>query len=231
MESADIGSNGASHPQIELTRGKRNAVLFAVLLGLFLSALDQNVVVTALPRIVTDLHGSGLYTWVVTSYLLSSTITVPIYGKLSDIYGRKPWLLIGVSIFLIGSILCGLSQNMTELIMFRGLQGIGAGALFPISLAVIGDLFTARERGRYQGLFGAVFGLSFLLGPFIGGWITDNVSWHWVFYVNLPLGIATLAVISTVLPNFIRIPASGYAISTTWVSCSLPSVSCRCCWG
>ncbi len=202
MESADIQSNGGGHPQIELTAGKRNAVLFAVLLGLFLSALDQNVVGTALPRIVTDLHGSGLYTWVVTAYLLSSTITVPIYGKLSDIYGRKPWLIVGVSIFLIGSILCGLSQNMTELIMFRGLQGIGAGALFPIALAVIGDLFTARERGRYQGLFGAVFGLSFLLGPFIGGWITDNVSWHWVFYVNLPLGIITLVVISTVLPNF-----------------------------
>jgi EmrB/QacA subfamily drug resistance transporter len=202
MESAKVESNGAPHPQIELTAGKRNAVLFAVLLGLFLSALDQNVVGTALPRIVTDLHGSGLYTWVVTAYLLSSTITVPIYGKLSDIYGRKPLLLIGVSIFLIGSILCGQSQDMTQLILFRGLQGLGAGALFPISLAVIGDMFTARERGRYQGLFGAVFGLSFLLGPFIGGWITDNVSWHWVFYVNLPLGLVTLVVISTVLPNF-----------------------------
>jgi EmrB/QacA subfamily drug resistance transporter len=202
MENAKVESNGASHPQIELTSGKRNAVLFAVLLGLFLSALDQNVVGTALPRIVTDLHGSALYTWVVTAYLLSSTITVPIYGKLSDIYGRRPLLLIGVSIFLIGSILCGQSQNMTELILFRGLQGLGAGALFPISLAVIGDMFTARERGRYQGLFGAVFGLSFLLGPFIGGWITDNVSWHWVFYVNLPLGLITLVVISTVLPNF-----------------------------
>jgi EmrB/QacA subfamily drug resistance transporter len=202
MESARVESNGAPHPQIELTAGKRNAVLFAVLLALFLSALDQNVVGTALPRIVTDLGGSGLYTWVVTSYLLTSTITVPVYGKLSDIYGRKPLLLIGVSVFLIGSILCGQSQNMTELILFRGLQGLGAGALFPISLAVIGDMFTARERGRYQGLFGAVFGLSFLLGPFIGGWITDNVSWHWVFYVNLPLGLITLVVISMVLPNF-----------------------------
>src|SRR5579872_5916084 len=190
-----------SSPSIQLDRRARNAVLFAVLLGLFLSALDQNVVGTALPRIVTDLNGSGLYTWVVTSYLLSSTITVPIYGKLSDIYGRKPLLLIGVSIFLIGSILCGQSQNMTQLILFRGLQGLGAGALFPISLAVIGDMFTARERGRYQGLFGAVFGLSFLLGPFIGGWITDKVSWHWIFYVNLPIGIAALFVISTVLHN------------------------------
>jgi EmrB/QacA subfamily drug resistance transporter len=189
-------------PQIQLTPGRRNAVLFAVLLGLFLSALDQTVVGTALPRIVTDLHGNGLYTWVVTSYLLTSTITVPIYGKLSDIYGRKIMLLIGISIFLAGSWLAGLSQDMTQLIAFRALQGIGAGALFPISLAVIGDLFTPRERGRYQGLFGAVFGLSFIIGPFIGGWITDNISWHWVFYVNMPIGVLALGVIVAVLPNF-----------------------------
>ncbi|GAC1636830.1 MAG: hypothetical protein NVS4B2_25400 [Chloroflexota bacterium] len=189
-------------PQIQLTPGKRNAVMGAVLLGLFLSALDQTVVGTALPRIVTDLHGNGLYTWVVTSYLLSSTITVPIYGKLSDVYGRKVLLLLGIVLFLIGSWLSGLSQDMTQLIVFRGLQGLGAGALFPIALAVIGDLFTPRERGRYQGLFGAVFGLSFIIGPFIGGWFTDNVSWHWVFYVNVPIGIAALAVIATVLPNF-----------------------------
>src|SRR5579872_7478430 len=202
MESAEVANNAASHPQIELTSGKRNAVLFAVLLGLFLSALDQNVVGTALPRIVTDLHGSGLYTWVVTSYLLSSTITVPIYGKLSDVYGRRNLLLLGIVLFLAGSWLSGLSQTMNQLILFRGLQGLGAGALFPIALAIIGDLFTPRERGRYQGLFGAVFGLSFIVGPFIGGWITDNVSWHWVFYVNMPIGLAALAVIAVVLPNF-----------------------------
>jgi EmrB/QacA subfamily drug resistance transporter len=189
-------------PSIQLETRQRNAVLFAVLLGLFLSALDQTVVGTALPRIVTDLHGNGLYTWVVTAYLLTSTITVPIYGKLSDIYGRKIMLLIGISIFLAGSWLCGLSQDMNQLILFRSLQGLGAGALFPISLAVIGDLFTPRERGRYQGLFGAVFGLSFIIGPFVGGWLTDNASWHWVFYVNMPIGLAALAVIATVLPNF-----------------------------
>lgn len=192
----------ASAPQVDLTPGRRNAVLFAVLLGLFLSALDQTVVGTALPRIVTDLHGNGLYTWVVTAYLLTSTITVPIYGKLSDVYGRKTLLLVGICIFLAGSWLAGLSQDMTQLIVFRALQGLGAGALFPISLAVIGDLFTPRERGRYQGLFGAVFGLSFIVGPFIGGWITDNVSWHWVFYVNMPIGLLALTVIAIVLPNF-----------------------------
>ncbi|MGI8827127.1 MAG: MDR family MFS transporter [Chloroflexota bacterium] len=202
MTSSQDDLTSQTHPQIELTSGKRNAVLGAVMLGLFLSALDQTVVGTALPRIVTDLHGNGLYTWVVTSYLLSSTITVPIYGKLSDIYGRKPLLLIGVSVFLVGSWLSGLSHDMMQLIFFRGLQGLGAGALFPISLAIIGDLFTPRERGRYQGLFGAVFGLSFIVGPFIGGWITDNISWHWVFYVNMPIGLATLVVIATVLPNF-----------------------------
>lgn len=189
-------------PHIQLSPGKRNAVFFAVLLGLFLSALDQTVVGTALPRIVTDLHGNNLYTWVVTSYLLTSTITVPIYGKLSDVYGRKIMLLIGIGLFLGGSILSGLSQDMNQLIIFRGVQGLGAGALFPISLAVIGDLFTPQERGRYQGFFGAVFGLSFLIGPFIGGWITDNVNWHWVFYVNLPIALAALIVVAYVLPNF-----------------------------
>ncbi len=199
---AQSGNIVADAPQLQLSRGARNAVLGAVLLGLFLAALDQSVVGTALPRIVTDLKGNGLYTWVVTAYLLSSTITVPIYGKLSDVYGRKVMLLVGVSLFLLGSALSGLSQDMIQLILFRALQGLGAGALFPIALAVIGDLFTPRERGRYQGLFGAVFGLSFIVGPFIGGYITDNISWHWVFYVNLPIGLAALSVIAVVLPNF-----------------------------
>jgi EmrB/QacA subfamily drug resistance transporter len=179
-----------------------------VLLVLFLASLDQTIVGTALPRIVTDLHGDNLYTWVVTAYLLTSTVTVPIYGKLSDIYGRRPMLLIGVTIFLIGSALSGLSQSMGQLIAFRGVQGLGAGALFPISLAIIGDLFSPQERGRYQGMFGAVFGLSFIIGPFLGGFLTDHASWRWVFYVNLPVGIAALAVIVAVLPNLGRRPGS-----------------------
>jgi EmrB/QacA subfamily drug resistance transporter len=182
-------------------RRARTAALGAILLTLFLASLDQTVVGTALPRIVTDLNGASLYTWVVTAYLLSSTITVPIYGKFSDVFGRKPMLLIGVTIFLVGSWLSGLSQNMTMLVAFRAIQGLGAGAIFPVSLAIIGDLFTARERGRYQGLFGAVFGLSFIVGPLIGGWITDNASWHWVFYVNVPVGIAALIVLAVALPN------------------------------
>ncbi len=191
----------SAQPSIQLSQRAKLAIVSAVMLGLFLSALDQTVVGTALPTIVTDLGGNSLYVWVVTSYLLTSTVTIPIYGKLSDIFGRKLMLIIGISLFLVGSALSGLSQSMAELIFFRGLQGLGAGALFPISLAVIGDLFTPRERGKYQGFFGAVFGLAFLVGPFLGGFITDNISWHWVFYVNLPIGIVALVVISWILPN------------------------------
>ena len=184
-----------------MTSRQKALIMVSIMLGLFLAALDQTIVGTALPRIVTDLSGNNLYTWVVTVYLLSSTVTVPIYGKLSDVYGRRPLLLIGVSLFLVGSALSGLSQSMGELIIFRGIQGLGAGAIFPIALAVIGDLFTPAERGRYQGLFGAVFGLSFIIGPFLGGFLTDNLSWHWIFYVNLPIGIVALAVMATQLPN------------------------------
>jgi EmrB/QacA subfamily drug resistance transporter len=198
----------AEDPALGLSRRQKFEILGAVLLALFLGALDQTVVSTAMPQILTDLDGSALYTWVVTIYLLTSTITVPFYGKLSDLFGRKPLLMIGIGTFLLGSALSGLSQNMEQLILFRGIQGVGAGALFPISLAVIGDLFTPAERGRYQGLFGAVFGLSFLLGPGVGGLLTDLVSWHWVFYVNIPIGIVSLIVIWRLLPTIRRPDAS-----------------------
>jgi EmrB/QacA subfamily drug resistance transporter len=198
--------------------------MVAVLLGLFLGALDQTIVGVALPRIVSDLKGSDLYTWVVTAYLLTSTITVPIYGKLGDVFGRQRMLIVGIVIFLAGSALSGLSQSMGELIVFRALQGCGAGALFPISLAVIGDLYTPRERGRYQGLFGAVFGMSFIVGPLLGGIITDDISWHWIFYVNIPVGIVALYAIATRLPNLRSTAArlrdldySGIAIFTVGV--------------
>jgi EmrB/QacA subfamily drug resistance transporter len=198
----------AEDPALGLDRRAKMEILFAILLALFLGALDQTIVGTALPKIVTDLGGNDYYTWVVTIYLLTSTITVPFYGKLSDIYGRKPLLMIGVTLFLVGSALSGLSQNMFELILFRGIQGLGAGALFPISLAVIGDLFTPAERGKYQGLFGAVFGISFIVGPALGGFLTDNVSWHWVFYVNLPVGLFSLYIIWHLLPTIKRAGAS-----------------------
>ncbi|MGO9178655.1 MAG: MDR family MFS transporter [Candidatus Limnocylindrales bacterium] len=192
------------HPAIEVDQRARMEILFAVLLGLFLGALDQTIVGPVLPRIVTDLQGANYYTWVVTAYLLTSTVTIPVYGKLSDLYGRRPLLMIGIVLFLIGSALSGLSQTMWQLIAFRAVQGLGAGALFPISLAVIGDLFTPAERGKYQGLFGAVFGVAFLVGPFLGGFLTDNISWHWVFYVNLPVGLVSLYFIWHLLPTVKR---------------------------
>jgi EmrB/QacA subfamily drug resistance transporter len=193
---------------LDLPQRQKMEILFAVLLALFLGALDQTIVAVALPTIVTDLGGYSLLTWTITIYLLTSTITVPFYGKLSDLYGRKPMLMIGITLFLIGSALSGLSQDMTQLIIFRGIQGAGAGALFPISLAVIGDLFTPAERGKYQGLFGAVFGISAIVGPLIGGFITENLSWHWIFYVNIPIGIVALVVISRLLPTVKRPDAS-----------------------
>ena len=186
---------------IELPQRVRLEILGAVLLGIFLAALDQTIVGTALPTIVTDLQGNDVYVWAFTAYLLTSTVSGPLYGKLSDIYGRRPIFLIGVSIFLIGSLLCGLSQEMWQFLLFRGIQGLGAGALFPIALAIIADIFAPSERGKYQGFFGAVFGVSFLLGPAIGGLITDNFGWHWIFFVNLPLGAVVLYVIWRTLPT------------------------------
>ena len=185
---------------IQIDHRARMEILGAILLTMFLSALDQTVVGTALPRIVTDLKGNELYVWVVTVYLLAATVTGPIYGKLSDLFGRRPMMMIGVSLFLAGSLLCGLSQEMWQLILFRGIQGLGAGAIFPIALAVIGDLFSPRERGKYQGLFGGVFALSSIIGPALGGFLTDAISWHWVFLVNLPLGIVALVVLWRLLP-------------------------------
>ena len=188
-------------PALGLPQRAKMEILFAVLLGLFLGALDQTIVGPALPTIVTKLAGNDIYVWAVTIYLLTSTISVPFWGKLSDIYGRKPMFMIGITIFLIGSALSGLSQNMTELIAFRGFQGIGAGSLFPIALATIGDLFTPAERGKYQGLFGAVFGIAFIVGPLVGGFLTENIAWNWIFYVNIPVGLVSLYFIWRLLPT------------------------------
>ncbi len=191
----------AEDPALGLSHRAKMEILFAVMLGLFLGALDQTIVGPALPTIVTQLSGNDYYVWAITIYLLTSTISVPFWGKLSDIYGRKPIFMIGIVIFLIGSALSGLSQNMGMLILFRGIQGIGAGSLFPVALAVIGDLFTPQERGKYQGLFGAVFGIAFVVGPLVGGFLTENVGWHWIFYVNIPIGIVSLIVIQRLLPT------------------------------
>lgn len=191
----------ATRPTIVIDPRTRTQIVAAVMLGLFLAALDQTIVGTALPRIVTDLRGNEIYTWAFTAYLLTATISGPIYGKLSDLFGRRPVLLFAVAVFLLGSLLSGFSREMWQLVAFRALQGLGAGALFPIALAVIGDMFDATERGKYQGLVGAVFGLSSLIGPAIGGLITDNIGWQWVFFVNLPVGAVVFAVIWRTLPR------------------------------
>ncbi|MEZ0072789.1 MDR family MFS transporter [Planotetraspora sp. GP83] len=207
---------------------KNGILLFAVLGGMFLAMLDQTIVGTALPRITSELGGTGLYTWVVTAYLLTSTVTVPLYGRLSDAYGRKPLLLIGVGIFLVGSILCGVAQDMGQLIAFRGLQGLGAGALLPLSLALVIDLFPPQRSGRVQGALGGVMALSYLAGPFLGGLFTDHASWRWAFYVNVPIGVVLIAIIWLRLPylpghgggarpDYLGIAVFGAAISALLV--------------
>jgi EmrB/QacA subfamily drug resistance transporter len=163
--------------------------MIGVLFVVFLSMLDQTVIGTAMPRIVADLQGFDRITWVTTAYLLTSTVPIPIYGKLSDLYGRKRIILFGIAVFLVGSALSGVAQTMNQLIAFRALQGLGAGALQPIAVAVVGDLFPPRERGKWQGVTGSTYALSAIIGPLVGGWITDYASWRWVFYVNIPVGI------------------------------------------
>jgi EmrB/QacA subfamily drug resistance transporter len=186
-----------------LGRAKLYLVILGLLLGMLLAALDQTVVGTAMPRIVTALGGTNI-TWVVTSYLLASTVSIPIIGKLSDIYGRRIFFLGGMITFLLGSALAGTSQNMGQLVLYRGIQGLGAGALMPIALSVIGDLFEPAQRAKWQGLFVAVFGLSAIVGPLIGGTITDNWGWRWVFYVNMPVGLVGLIAAGLFLPASVR---------------------------
>jgi EmrB/QacA subfamily drug resistance transporter len=172
------------------------AVISALMLAMLLAALDQTIVSTALPRIASDLHGLSKYSWVATAYLLTSAVATPLYGKISDMFGRKKIFQSAIIIFLVGSALCGLSQNMNQLIFFRGLQGIGAGGLMTLVLAIVGDIVPPRQRGRYQGYFGAVFAVSSVLGPLLGGLFTDHLSWRWVFYINIPIGIYALTTIA-----------------------------------
>lgn len=169
----------------------------ALMLVMLLAALDQTIVSTALPRIAAELNGLDKLSWVATAYLLTSAVTTPIYGKISDLFGRKKIFQTAITIFLISSVLCGLAQNMDQLIVARALQGVGAGGLMSLVLAIVGDIIPPRERGRYTGYFLAVFGISSVIGPLLGGFLTESLSWRWVFFVNIPLGILALSAVAT----------------------------------
>ena len=181
--------------------GRVLAIYSGLMVTLMLAALDQTIVATALPNVVSDLGGITQYTWVFTAYMLGTTVTVPLYGKLGDAHGRKPLFIVAISIFLLGSALCGLAQNMVELVIFRAIQGVGAGGLFPLTLAMVGMIVPPRDRGRYQGLIGSVFAAASIIGPLVGGFIVDNFSWRWIFYVNLPVGGLALVVILVTMPR------------------------------
>ena len=207
IRTNDQRTSSPRHLTEGLGRSRTIIVVVGTMLALLLAALDQTIVGTAMPRIVADLNGLSYYAWVITAYLVASTVMVPVAGKLGDLFGRKPFLLTGMIGFVAASALCGLSQNMTELIVFRTVQGIFGGVLFATVFAVIGDLFPPQQRARVGGLFGAVFGLSSVLGPTAGGYITDSLGWRWVFYVNLPIGIVAVLIVATTLP-FVRSRAS-----------------------
>jgi EmrB/QacA subfamily drug resistance transporter len=202
------------------------------MLATLLAALDQTIVATALPRIVADLHGFSHLSWVVTAYLLTSTVTVPLYGKLSDLYGRRRLFVVSISIFLAGSALCGVAQTMGELIAFRALQGLGAGGLIPLSQAAVADLFSPRERGRYQGFIGAMWATAAVAGPLLGGTLTDAASWRWIFFINLPLGaLALVVVVRTMrMPSVHREHSVDYA-GAVMLSAGLTALLLALAWG
>ncbi len=200
-------------PLLEMSSKRRWAVTVGVMTGMFIAALEATVVGTAMPTVIAALGGINQYSWVFSAYIITSTVTVPVWGKLSDLYGRRLMYQIGISIFLLGTLLSGFSTSMTELIIFRAIQGLGAGALIPLGMTIIGDIFTLRERSKMQALFSGVWGLSSVIGPIIGGFITDQISWHWVFFINVPIGIVAALIIGFALkePKLMERPSIDYA--------------------
>src|ERR671912_2222096 len=200
-------------PTLAMSSRRRWAVTAGVMTGMFLAALEATVVGTAMPTVISSLGGLNRYSWVFSAYLITSTVTVPVWGKLSDLYGRRLFYQIGIAVFLAGSMLSGMSASMTQLIIFRAIQGLGAGALVPLGMTIIGDIYTVAERARVQALFSGVWGLSSVIGPVVGGFITDQLSWRWVFYINLPVGLAAALIIGLALkePKRTVRPAIDYA--------------------
>ncbi len=186
----------------DLSKNKIIMIMAGLMVGLLVAALDNSIISTAMPRVISNLQGMEYYVWPFTSYMLTSTIAIILFGKLSDIYGRKLIIIFGIILFVITSMLCGLSTNIFELILFRGLQGIGGGILLSLPFILVGEIFSPKERGKYMGILASVFGISSVLGPILGGVITDAVGWRWIFFVNVPVGIAAVSILMYSLPNF-----------------------------
>jgi EmrB/QacA subfamily drug resistance transporter len=196
MESHSVSESAQT---LQMSSRRRMAVTLGVITGMFLAALEATVVGTAMPTVIASLGGLSHYSWVFSAYLITSTITVPVWGKLSDLYGRRLFFQLGIAVFLLGSVLSGMSSSMTQLIVFRALQGLGAGALVPLGMTIIGDVYTVEERARMQAFFSGVWGLSSVVGPIVGGFITDQLSWRWVFYINIPFGLAAALIMQLAL--------------------------------
>ena len=229
--TASVDGGQARPLSADLGEQRRNLIFVAVLLGMLLAALDQTIVATALPTVVADLGGAGHQSWVVTSYLLASTITTAVVGKLGDLFGRKAVFQAAIGFFLVGSMLCGVASSMPMLVASRTLQGIGGGAVMVTSMAVIGEVIPLRDRGRYQGALGAVFGVTTVVGPLLGGFFTDHLSWRWAFWINVPVAVVVLFVAASTIPALARtgravidyagialvgLGATGLTLATSW---------------
>ncbi len=219
LEANSNNTTQIDKPLLEMSAKRRWAVTIGVMTGMFIAALEATVVGTAMPTVIASLGGLNHYSWVFSAYLVTSTVTVPVWGKLSDLYGRRLLYQIGIAVFLLGTLLSGLSTTMTQLIVFRAIQGLGAGALVPLGMTIIGDTFTLEERAKMQAYFSGVWGLSSIVGPVVGGFITDQINWRWVFFINLPVGVLAAIIIGLALkePKLTEKPKIDYAGAALWM--------------